>query len=145
MCTLRYQLGRRYITAYVICSASNQRGTQRRHGQSRAEESTVSVCFVYYRNMSAPHKRHFSLLCGAVCTQRAEVTLSANARSWPWFPCLELYKENGRGLSNTAVCKQGSALGSGGQTEERQQIGRGFKKKRQRFEITSRLDVKREH
>lgn len=144
---LRYQLGRRYITAYVICSASNQRGTQRRHGQSRAEESTVSVCFVYYRNMSAPHKRLKCLLCGAVCTQRAEVTLSANARSWPWFPCLELYKENGRGLSNTAVCKQGSALGSGGQTEERQQIGesRGFKKKKQRFEITSRLDVKREH
>lgn len=51
-----------------------------------------------------------------------------------------------RGLSNTAVYKQGSALGSGGQTEERQQIGesRGFKKKKQRFEITSRLDVKRE-
>lgn len=81
-----------------------------------------------------------------LCTQRAEVTLSANARSWPWFPCLELYKENGRGLSNTAACTQGSALGSGGQTEERQQIGesRGFKKKKQRFEITSRLDVKRE-
>lgn len=72
------------------------------------------------------------------------MTLSANARSWPWFPCLELYKENGRGLSNTAECKQGSALGSGGQTEERQQIGE-IKKKKQRFEITSRLDVKREH
>lgn len=54
-------------------------------------------------------KQAFEPLYEVVCAP--EVTLGANARSWPWFSCrcIEFYNGNRKDLSDAAMDKQGLA------------------------------------
>lgn len=76
-------------------------------------KGTVSVC-CRVTGACQQHADLWVVIWSRVCAQKVEVTFSANARAWPWFPCQcqELYNgnEHGKRLWNTGMDKQGSAL-----------------------------------
>lgn len=70
---------------------------------------SVAVIQVHVNNTQA----FMPFVLSDVCAQKSRNNLDlANGRCWPWFLCqsLELFNGNEKGLSNTGMDKQGSAL-----------------------------------